>query len=227
MGKPSLVFDQWIGHLRGEVHSKTSMKFDKSKNVPVKKLSSFYIIGDTTQATECYVFAHGGSFKDEYVISHTTFTVPKGVTIEFYQPDGYMVCFAAKALRTAAPVKASEGWQDLQYKTGDTCPNYILSKNQGAHQSSNWSVDDSKAFDMDYEGLQSVAAAAGVVIVTVRNRWFHAGVTLSTLVTEVTKSAKGLTTFHCMFCRVRENSDNWAYTAGASTSADTIGWQQA
>ena len=62
MCKPGLVFERWTKHLKTDIHAKLSMAFNDGTKV--RKTSCFYIIGDTASATECYVFAHGGSFQD-------------------------------------------------------------------------------------------------------------------------------------------------------------------
>jgi hypothetical protein len=220
MGKPGLVFERWTKHLKTDIHAMPSMAFNDGTKV--KKTSCFYIIGDTASATECYVFAHGGSFQDLYVLSHSSFAVPPGITVEFYQPHGYSLAFTATDLRAGNPVKDGSGVGVLQYAAGDTCPNYILAKNQGTHQAPGYKVSDSAQWEMDYTGLQKLAGDLGVVVVTIRNRWFNAGVTLSTLIADVTAAAKGIKVFHCMFCRVKEGSDTWAYTAVVGEE----GWQQ-
>ncbi len=221
MGKPTLVFKAWVKH-QDNVRKKAGMKF--SGAAPVRKLYSYYIIGDTAAATECYLFAHGGSFKDDYVLDNQSFTVPAGVTVEFYQPDNYMLRFTATHLRHGAPQKATGGFTDMSYSGGTSCINYILSKNQGRHQAGGFTNTDAAGWEMDYDGLQSVAEDQGVVVVSVRNRWSHAGVTLKDAIKEVRKAVPTITTFHCMFCRVREGYDDWAWAANQAGPGSAPGW---
>jgi len=210
MGNPGVVFKQWVKH-QSDIKKKPGMKF--TGNGPVKTLSSYYIMGNTAGATECYLFAHGGSFTEEYILDNQSFVVPNGVTIEFYQPDRYMLRFVGRDLRQGAPQKATGGFTDMRYRGGDPCINYILSKNQGRHQSSGYTNQDAEQWEMHYDGLQRVAEDLGIVVVTVRNRWWHCGVTLKDSIKEVRKAVPTIATFHCMFCRVREGFDNWSWDA--------------
>jgi hypothetical protein len=220
MASPGVVFGKWATHLNTNIKSKSSMAF--GSDVPVQKLNSFYIVGDTTGATECYVFSHGGSFDEDYLLDNRSFTIPNEVIVEFYQPDGYMIKYTATRIRNGRPAKASGGFTDMQFTAGDECPNYILSKNQGRHQAVGYQTADSAQWEMDYAGVQSVAGDTDTVIVTIRNRWFHAGVTLKEAIKAVRKAAPSIKTFHCMFCRVRDGYDDWAWTANAAGP----GWGQ-
>lgn len=55
-----------------------------------------------------------------------------------------------------------------------------------------------------------------LVIVTIRNRRFHAGVTLKNAIAEMRKAAPGITTFDCLFCRVTDGytDDKWCALNG-------------
>jgi hypothetical protein len=105
------------------------MKFNKS-GAPVTKLSSFYIIGNTKGATECYLTGQRGSYDSDYFVSNRSFKVPTGVTVNFYQPDGYILGFGTAALRNGTPKKHG-GTNDQSYSGGGDCTNYILTKDQG------------------------------------------------------------------------------------------------
>jgi hypothetical protein len=67
MSKAGVVFRKWMHHVKTDIHAKSSMKFGKGVNV--KKTGSFYIVGDTSATRECFVFAHGGSFDEDYLLS--------------------------------------------------------------------------------------------------------------------------------------------------------------
>jgi hypothetical protein len=208
------VFQSWRRHVRTNINGSASMAF--GGDCPVTKLSSLYIIGETAGATEAYIFSHGGSFDEDYVFDNKEFTVPVGTSVEFYQPDGYSLRYTATRLRNGPPAKAPEGWDGLSFGEGDSCPNYILTKNQGRHQSSGYTTEDSAQWEMDYDGLQAVAEDTGVLIVTVRNRWFHSGMSLKNVIHDVQGEVPTVKTFHCMFCRVNANSDGWSWTANAA-----------
>src|SRR5208282_6764794 len=96
----------------------------------------------------------GGSFDADYCVSNKTFTVPKGVTVNFYQPDGYILGFSTAALRNGAPKK--HGGTNDQLYTGDTeCTNYILTKDQGTHLTGDAAA--AHQWEMDYATSQEVA----------------------------------------------------------------------
>ena len=56
--------------------------------------------------------------------------------------------------------------------------------------------------EVNYQGFQAIASDADIVLVTVRNRWFHAGATLKECVSTIRKEFPQINTFNCMFCRV-------------------------
>ncbi len=219
MSKASIVFQKWSAHLKNDItrsgqgSSNPRMKFSKG-GAPVKKLSNFYIVGDTAGTGECYVVGHGGLMQDDYCFDNQAFKVPTGITMNFYQPDGYMLSCAVSQLRNGAPIKHG-GTNDQLYTAGMDCPNYILTKAQGTRHAGSATV--AETWEMDYSGAQSVAEDVGVVIVLVRNRWFHAGVTLKQCVSDVNGAVKSLTTFNCVFCRVHEGYTNDAWSAGTGT----------
>ena len=217
MPNAGAVLKKWYRHTQTGVGTKqgvtnANMKF-ATGSAPVKKLSSFYIVGDLTNAAECYVTGHGGLFNADYFLDNKTFTVPTGVTVNFYQPDGYLLGFHTGALRNGPP-NGHGGTNDQAYGPGDDCPNYILTKDQGTRLG----MDSATAnqFEMDYASTQAVADDLGVVLVTVRNRWFHAGVTLKAAISAVRGEAPGITTFNCLFCRVRDGfgDDRWNAVGG-------------
>lgn len=202
MGDAKYVFQKYIDHVKNNVHSKPHMKFKKG-GAPVKKLASFYVIGDTSGATECYIDAHGGNYSADYVLDNKTFKVPKGISVNFYQPAGYAFGAFKSELRLGAPKKHG-GTADQDYGAGDSCPNYMLTKFQGRH--SGMTKNEYEGQETDYAGFQEIAADAGIVLVTVRNRWFHAGTTLKSAIDAVHGAFSSITKFNCMFCRVDDTT---------------------
>lgn len=212
------VFNKWRAHLKNEIGEKqgatnAGMKFNKASSVPVKKLTNFYVVGDASKATECYIAAHGGSFDDDYALDTKSFKVPTGVKLNFYQPHGYALQGGAATLRHGAPVKHG-GTNDQLYTGGMECPNYILSKAHGKQLGAGF---DAATWEMDYAGVQKVAGDLNIVMVTVRNRWHHYGVTLKSAVADVRGAFKSITTFNCLFCRVDDTgkTHNWNSQSGA------------
>jgi hypothetical protein len=208
------VLEQWYQHYKSNIGTKQGatnahMNFSAT-GAPVKKLWSYYIIGDTTNATECYITGHGGSFDSDYFVSNRTFKVPAGVTVNFYQPDGYVLGFGSAALRNGPPIQHG-GTNDQIYTGGQECTNYILTKDQGKRMTGN--VEDAHEWEMDYASSQEVAGDLGIVLVTIRNRWFQAGTTLSSAIDAVRDEVKTITTFNCLFCRVREGSTSQMWNA--------------
>ncbi len=212
MGSLRTVFATWRDNLATNIHKQPSMQWS-SGGAPVATTTNFYIVGDLTGATECFVTAHGGAMEDDFFFDNDTFKVPPGVTVNFYQPHGYTLGWDSTFLRDQAPI-AHGGTDDQAYGPGETCVNYILTKDQGRHLTGDTGYADSR--EMNYAGTQAVANDLGIVMVTVRNRWFHAGVSLKSCIAEVTKAAPGLTTFNCLFCRVTDDStdDKWCALNG-------------
>jgi hypothetical protein len=56
------VFGKYIDHLKNDIHTNASTGFFKGL-APVKKLRSYYVIGDTAGKTECFVDTHGEIFR--------------------------------------------------------------------------------------------------------------------------------------------------------------------
>lgn len=202
MGKVGRVFGKWCRHLVSDINKQPSMQWS-SGGAPVVRTTNFYVVGDTSAATECYITGHGGSDSGDYVLDNRSFTVPTGITVNFYQPHGFILAAGTKELRDHNPV-AHPTATDLVHTGGDKCVNYILSKDQGRHLSGD--AEYAAEWEMDYAGTQAVCGDMGIVMVTVRNRWFHAGVTLKACIDEVTDAVPGIKTFNCLFCRVDEHS---------------------
>jgi len=89
--------------------------------------SKLYLFKSDTNSVDCIISAHGG-----YVSANRSFTVPKGVTINFYGPHGAALIDPniSEYFRRQANAKPIEG---EVYTEGMECRNYLLSKYQGAH----------------------------------------------------------------------------------------------
>lgn len=203
VGDAAAVFKNYIRHATKNVSSQPSMAFNKASATPVRKLSSYIIIGDTNGATECYIDAHGGNYSSQYVLDNQSFTVPIGATVKFFQPAGYAFGAFKSELRSGPP-KQHGGTNDQDYAAGQQCPNYILTKFQGRHSGN--SAQEITNQELDYSGFQAIAGDAGIVLVTIRNRWFHAGVTLKDAISTIRKEFPSISTFNCMFCRVDDST---------------------
>jgi len=216
MGSLGSVFSNWRRHVTSEVNKQPSMQWS-SGGAPVTTTTNFYVIGDLAGATECYITGHGSAYDDDYFFDNQSFRVPAGVTLRFFQPHGYSLGHGTSSLRNGRP-DADPDATDLEYVAGDECVNYILTKSQGRHLTG----DEAEAaqWEMDYAGTQAVAGDMGIVMVTVRNRWFHAGITLKSAISEVRAVAPGLTVFNCLFCRVTDGSNDltWESNGGYWTT---------
>lgn len=198
------VVSGFFDHL-ADVHATPSMSFG-SGGSPVTKLTNFYLIGNKTGQTTCYIISHGGYFEKSYFMDNQTFTVPDGVTVSFFHDHGDIFSFSynrfASGDQSELPVvKVSDGKK--VYTGGEPCENYMLNKFHGRHGANE-----------NYEDLQALAAPGNHLFVVVRNRWFSAGMTLKNCITAVREEVPSVTTFLCMFCRATEGSDTW-YSASA------------
>jgi hypothetical protein len=72
--------------------------------------------------------------------------------------------------------------------------------------------------EVNYQGFHAIASDADIVLVTVRNRWFQAGVTLKECVSTIRKEFPQINTFNCMFCRVDDTYQPNQQTWNASSS---------
>ncbi|MBR0670111.1 putative adhesin [Neoroseomonas soli] len=219
MGDARYVFNKYVQHVLNNVNSTASMSF-KPDSAWVMKLSSLYIIGNTKGATECFIDAHGGNYSADYVLDNQSFRVPAGINVRFFQPAGYAFgCFKSE-LRSGAPQQHG-GTADQDYTGGDDCPNYMLTKFQGRHSGADAQAIQDQ--EIDYQGFQDIAQDAGIVLVTVRNRWFHAGITLKSAIHDIHKALPDITTFNCMFCRVDDTTAGLAqvtWNASPSTGGN-------
>lgn len=194
------------------------MAFDVN-TCPVTKLTSFYIVG-ASHNNECYIIAHGGQFDADYVLDNKSFAVPTGVTVNFYQRHGDTFSYYNRTFRNQPPLADPNApANELAYTAGQQCPNYVLTKRVGRHANSsdpNW---DYAGNEEEYQAFQAIAQDAGIVLISVRNRWFHAGMTVKAAIKAVTAERPNITTFNCLFCRVDDASAaagpyNWSGRRG-------------
>ncbi|MEO3473113.1 putative adhesin [Roseomonas sp. CAU 1739] len=198
------VVSGFFDHL-SDVHSSASMDFAQNSS-PVTKLTNYYLIGNSTGKTSCYIICHGGHFEKNYFMDNMTFTVPQGVTVSFFHDHGDIFSYSYNRFGSGDPsqlplVKVSDGKK--VYAAGEACENYMLNKFHGRHGANE-----------NYQDLQNLAAPGDHLFVVVRNRWFSAGVSLKDCIAAVREAVPTVTTFLCMFCRATEDSTNW-YSATA------------
>ena len=220
MSNIKYVMESYINHVKNNVNKKPHMRF-VNNGTPVKKLSSLYLIGDTSNKTECFIDAHGGNYSSDYVLDSKSFKVPTGVTVNFYQPAGYAFGAFKSELRSGPP-KQHGGTNDQIYNAGDDCPNYILTKFQGRHSGN--TPQEIQNQELDYSGFQAIASDADIILVTVRNRWFHSGITLQSTIKEVQKKYRSITVFNCMFCRVDDTTAGLAQVTWNASSNTGGNW---
>lgn len=190
--------------------------------------SNLYLFSTTQSASECLISAHGGYDKE-----NVTFKVPAGVTIHFYAPHKHVL--QDPGVKMMAQDLSSFAVETC--KPGQDCVNYTLTKYQGRHNTAGETYDSIESTIRDFERrfleTQDKMAKMGDVdkltkgqlaryqmlggslanlkalnVATIRNRWYHAGVTLKYVVAEVTKAAKGISVFHCSFCRSLNSDDH-------------------
>lgn len=195
-------FANWLDHALS-AKRKSHMKF--GDGAWVVKLTDHYVIGNTKTATECWISGHGGADSGDYLIDNKTFTVPDGCSVKFFQPHGYCIIYRTNGLRTGKPIQNSED-NDVDFGPGEVCTNYILNKFEGRHSGVSQANWDERGYS--YESLQSICDEGKVVVVTIRNRWFHSHVTLQDTVRAVRRIAPGITRFNCLFCRVDDSYED-------------------
>jgi hypothetical protein len=169
-----------------------------------------YVFRTPLGSTECLISAHGG-----YKKSTKTFNLKAGLTVNFYGEHHKVLKDPGLSLMQKKPQIVNSHPDP----GGEAVLDYILSKYQGTHSSANETYDEiaSKlAHDavqmkeyrnyMDYVNKNPAIKAIfdalkAVHVITIRNRFMHANVNLSTVIEEVTKFDSSIKTFHCSFCR--------------------------
>lgn len=201
----------FIDHNLNDVKRKSQMKF--GSGAWVVKLKNHYVVGNTKNATACYIGAHGGSAGASYGLDSKTFNIPTGCNVKFYQPHGYCFSLNNNFLRTGKPLKQDRSEGDVEFGPGETCTNYLLNKFEGTHGADD--LDDAEDQGTTYTALQSIADEAGIVMVTIRNRWSASSVSLEDTIIAVRELAPSIVTFHCLFCRVDDSDSDWTWSAGS------------
>ncbi len=198
----------FIDHNLNDVKRKSHMKF--GSGAWVVQLKNHYIVGNTKNATACYIGAHGGSMGASYGLDSKTFTVPNGCHVRFYQPHGYCFAMNNNFLRSGKAIQQDSSQGDVEFSGGEACTNYLLNKFEGRHGAD----DQQEAEDQGttYTALQSIAEQAGIVMVTIRNRWSASSVSLEDTIDAVRKVAPSIKTFNCLFCRVDDTDSDWAWS---------------
>jgi Putative adhesin Stv domain len=183
--------------------------------------SNLYLFKSTTNSVDCIISAHGG-----FISESRTFTVPGKLELRFYSSHGASVIDPSiseffRNQERAAPVETFTG--------GNQCPNYLLSKYQGAdhnqmgedynmvntamtnrdkQRGKNFNAlmrssdPDNPNTDLQKMYLEQLSNAPGASVLTIRNRWnVLMGVTLSDAVKAVRKAIPTIGVIHCLFCR--------------------------
>ncbi|MDH5547019.1 MAG: hypothetical protein OEZ43_15615 [Gammaproteobacteria bacterium] len=208
----------------GRVKAKPHLTFNAAGhgNAPVRRLTSYYVIGDTSNATSCYIFSHGGLYQKN-VQNVLGFNVPEFCKIKFYVPHGYSIWSPSTSYRNGEPAQENQTGFKMNYVNGDSCPNYSLTKFAGRHSGAEtrqgWEDNED-----DYKGWQKIAHDAGIVIVTPRNRWFHSGVSLENAIKTIQREYPNIKEFRCPHCRVSNvdingdphMGDRYAWDAGSA-----------
>lgn len=176
---------------------------------------------------DCLVMAHGGG-----VDKTRKFTVPAGVTIQFFAqagnankaPDGIGQFIRKQMLDKSAGLPIAEGTGRRTYPAQSACPDYILSKALGSH----FKNVNGRASYLQVRNLLHDNANPGNGInwiphvVTVRHRtsiFLNKNIWLSTLVADILAAKPGITTIYCANCRVdaEERKKQLLKTVGSSS----------
>ncbi|MEM6537549.1 MAG: putative adhesin [Pseudomonadota bacterium] len=192
-----------------------------------------YLFPSTQNKTEALVSAHGGFLK-----GNKTFTVPQGMTVNFWAPHGYVLkdpgIQAMYRTRGLSPVETVPG--------GKSSIDYALTKYQGSHGGSKGKPaetyssianaiagEDKRVEDYldrllkaknekEAERFQQQLASSGAMnVITIRNRKLRGTVWLSELVKQVQKKQPNIKSIHCSFCRasmVSQSDPQWSIAKG-------------
>ncbi len=151
------------------------------------------------------ISAHGG-IKSK---NSPTFQVPEGTTLQYYSEHG--VVTDDLGIRNFAT-----GGKQNQRTDAISGParsyNYDLSKYQGKHNKAGEtyeSIESAQDYVTQFREIAQAARSQGVAVpysptdfdvLTIRNRWWISGMTLSAALTAVAKT-KTYSIVHCYFCR--------------------------
>jgi hypothetical protein len=186
--------------------------------------SKLYLFESTLKSNECLISAHGGFHKE-----NRTFVVPTGATLNFYVPHGFSLTDPGMTLMRAQ----LNGQQSHRYTAGTECVDYVLEKYQGSHNTAGetyesiarfiqetqvqYALQSTKLNGMAVNGAkpwqisaaqQSLDLLNAMSVVTIRNRFFSAEVTLSYVIDKVREARPEIDTFHCSFCRSWTGEEN-------------------
>jgi hypothetical protein len=177
-----------------------------------KTMYLFTRSSEVTFSNILVISAHGGIAKK----SLPTYQVPVGVTLQFYSKHGTPTAdFGIHNFATGGKVKQ----QTDSVTGGNLAYDYELSKYQGKHSKAEEtyeSIEKAQKYPSEYQRLCDDAAAEakkkGVDmpkleyqatdfdVLTIRNRMFGGGVTLSVAV-DAALEKHAYTMVHCYFCR--------------------------
>lgn len=100
---------QQPGEACPEQHRQHAAQYIQEKINACDEMTSFYIIGGTTRATECFMGDHGGDYSADCVLDNRRFTAPQGVHVRFFRPAGDAFGCSKPDLRLGPPAAA---WRD-------------------------------------------------------------------------------------------------------------------
>lgn len=163
------------------------------------------------------IVAHGGKRDGK------TFKL-KGGAVYFYCPDGdTLVANTVASLEKYIPDHNYE----IIRSTGSTdCPDYEIEKEVSYHcDDTSRSLgkkeidrivkdDPTRASQKGWQNYDSIEKRItdGVVkydVVSIRNRWFSSGTTLSNVIKELKSHGYGYGEYHCHFCRCSSGGGDW------------------
>lgn len=203
----------FIDHMMNDINAEAHLKF--ADGAEVHELPMHYVVGNNIKNKEaCYISAHGNSESASYgIMTATTFEVPAGCQVLFTTPHGYTVSLNNNALRTGRPLKRGDRLRSggraihgMEFKEKEQCTNYILSKLEGRHTNNEEdAMEAAEENGLTYAAMQSIAAEADIIMVSVRNRWWSANVSLEDTIAAVRGLAPNITVFICLFCRVGDD----------------------
>ena len=159
------------------------------------------------------------------------FTLPGGA-VYFYCPDGDSL--KANAYSFLKKWAGNRVYDSVSSSGSTKCPDYELAKAISYHTSDaarklgKQGIDDLVKTDPDeaesknranYDALESLVTSGQTPfdIVSIRNRWYSGGTTLSDVIGKLLQEGYGYGEYHCCFCRA--GSDPKAYDLGAGKYA--------
>ncbi len=215
-------------------------KMPSGKTAVGEDIYVFSKTGGTQSGSGCLILAHGCQ---AFVPGTRTFTVPANTTVRFFAQHGNYLTFDADPVTGIAEFTPTS-WATHQCENGhtvtckeevsagQTCKNYMLSKDVGYHNGGPALYDkvryehSGQLHGHSYSDIETEVGNGTIQhdIVSIRNRPFRTLPTLKSVINDLIANGYTYSTIYCGFCR---SAATLPGLQGTATGSDHMGWNEA